>query len=113
MTQYVVKILITTALVVAVSEVSKRSTLIGGLLASLPIVSLLAIIWLYIDTKDAGKVAALSTSIFWMVLPSLVFFLALPPLLLKAKLNFYLSCGLATGLMLVCYGVVLAMFKRA
>ena len=73
--------------------------------------SLLAIIWLYIDTKDAGKVAALSTSIFWMVLPSLVFFLALPPLL-KAKVNFYLACGLATAPMLVCYGLVLAALKR-
>jgi len=111
MTQYVLKVLITTALVVAVSEVSKRSTLMGGVLASLPVVSLLAMIWLYIDTKDAGKVAAVSTSIFWMVLPSLVFFLALPPLL-KAKANFYLASGLATALMLVCYGLVLAALKR-
>jgi hypothetical protein len=107
-----VKVLITTALVVAVSEVSRRSTLIGGLLASLPVVSLLAMIWLYLETRDAGKVAALSTSIFWLVLPSLVFFLVLPPLLLKAKLNFYLSCGLATALMVVCYGLVLAMMKE-
>jgi hypothetical protein len=111
MTQYIVKVLITTALVVAVSEVSKRSTLVGGLLASLPIVSLLAIFWLYVETKDAGKVAALSTSIFWMVLPSLVFFLVLPPLL-KAKMNFYVSCGLGTAMMLTCYGVLLAVFKR-
>lgn len=74
MTQYVVKVLITAALIVAVSEVSKRSTFLGGLLASLPLVSFLALLWLYLDTKDTAKVAALSTSIFWMVLPSLVFF---------------------------------------
>jgi hypothetical protein len=111
MMQYVVKVLITTALVVAVSEVSKRSTLIGGLVASLPVVSLLAMIWLYIDTKDAGKVVALSTSIFWLVLPSLAFFLALPPLL-RAKMNFYVACGVGLALMLVCYGVVLAVLKK-
>src|SRR5688500_7530320 len=104
MTQYIVKVLITTVLVVAVSEVAKRSTLMGGLLASLPVVSLLALIWLYVDTQDTGKVAALSMRIFWLVLPSLVLFLTLPPLLLKAKLGFYLSCGVATALMLVCYG---------
>ena len=112
MTQYVIKILLTTALVVAIAEVSKRSSLLGGLLASLPLVSFLALIWLYLDTKDAGKVAALSSSIFWLVLPSLVFFLALPPLLLKLKLNFFLSFGLATALMLACYGVMLVVLKK-
>lgn len=113
MTQYIVKILVTTALVVAIAEVSKRSSLVGGLLASLPLVSFLALFWLYLDTKDTGKVAALSSSIFWLVLPSLVFFLALSPLLLKLKLNFYLSFGLATALMLVCYGVMLVILKKA
>jgi len=68
---------------------------------------------LFLDTKDTGKVAALSTSIFWLVLPSLVFFLALPPLLLKLKMNFFLSFGLATALMLVCYGVMLVGLKKA
>jgi hypothetical protein len=112
MTQYLIKILVTTALIVAISEVSKRSSFLGGLLASLPLVSFLALIWLYLDTKDIGKVAALSSSIFWLVLPSLVFFLALPPLLLKMKLNFYLSFGIATALMLVCYGVMLVILKK-
>lgn len=112
MTQYVIKILVTTALIVAVSELSKRSSLVGGLLASLPLVSFVAMLWLYFDTRDAGKVAALSTNIFWLVLPSLVFFLALPALL-KLKLNFYLGFGLATALMLVCYGAMLVGLKKA
>lgn len=111
MTQYATKILLTAALIVAVSEVSKRSTLFGGLLASFPLVSFLAMIWLYFDTKDTGKVAALSTSIFWLVLPSLVFFLILPPLL-RLKLNFYLSFTLATTLMLVCYGAMIFFLKK-
>ncbi len=110
MTQYIIKILLTTALVVAISEVSKRSSLIGGLLASLPLVSFIAMIWVYLETKDSARVAALSISIFWLVLPSLVFFLALPPLLLK--LSFYLSFTLATALMLGCYGVMLIALKR-
>ena len=112
MTQYVIKIFLTTALVVAIAEVSKRSSLLGGLLASLPLVSFLALIWLYLDTKDTRKVAGLSSTIFWLVLPSLVFFLALPPLLLKVKVNFYFAFGLATALMLVCYGVMLVGLKK-
>jgi uncharacterized membrane protein (GlpM family) len=112
MTQYIIKIVLTTALVVVISEVSKRSSLVGGLLASLPLVSFLALFWLHFDTRDVGKVAALSSSIFWLVLPSLVFFIALPPLLLKLKLNFYLSFGLATALMLACYGAMLVALKK-
>jgi len=111
MTQYVIKILVTAALVVAASEAAKRSTLLGGLIASLPIVSLLALLWLYFDTKDAGKVATFSTSIFWLVLPSLVFFLALP-VLVKLKLGFALSFGLATALMFAGYGVMVLVLKK-
>lgn len=105
MTQYFIKILVTSALVVAVSEVSKRSSFFGGLIASLPLVSFLALIWLYLDTKDTAKVASLSTSIFWLVLPSLVFFVVLPPLL-RMKLNFFLCLGLATAAMIACYGAM-------
>ena len=112
MTQYLIKVALTAGLIVAVSEVSKRNTLFGGLLASLPLVSLLAMIWLYFDTRDATKVAALSTNIFWLVLPSLVFFLALPPLL-KLKLNVYLSFALATALMLVGYGTMVFVLKKS
>jgi hypothetical protein len=96
---------------VAVAEISKRSSFLGGLLASLPLVSFLALIWLYLDTKDTAKVAWLSTSIFWLVLPSLAFFVALPPLL-KLKMNFYASLGLATAFMLAGYGVMLVVLKK-
>ena len=111
MTQYIIKTLLTAGLIVLVSEVSKRSTFIGGLVASLPLVSFLAMIWLYLDTRDSGKVAALSTSIFWLVLPSLVFFLSLPPLL-KLKMNFYLTFTLAAALMLASYGAMLVILRK-
>ncbi len=111
MMHYAIKILVSAAIIVAVSEVSKRSALIGGLVASLPLVSFLGILWLYADTKDSGKVADLSTSIFWLVLPSLAFFLVLPALL-KIRVNFYASFTLATGIMLACYGMMLLVLKK-
>src|SRR3954469_3921491 len=111
MIQYIIKLLISAAIIVAVSEISKRSTFIGGLLASLPLTSFLAMLWLYHDTHDAPKVAALSTSIFWLVLPSLAFFIALPALL-KTNLNFYASFATATAIMLVCYGLMLLILKK-
>lgn len=108
---YVIKIILTSGLVVAVSEASKRSSLLGGLLASLPLVSILGMIWLYIDTGSTEKVAALSTSVFWLVLPSLPFFLLLP-FLLKKGCGFYASLGLSTAVMMgLYYGMVVLLSK--
>src|SRR3954462_13934146 len=111
MTLYIIKVLLSSVLIIAVSEISKRNSFLGGLLASLPLVSFLALIWLYLDTRDSAKVAALSQSIFWLVLPSLIFFLALPPLL-KMKFNFSASIALATLLMLAAYGAMILTLKK-
>ena len=69
------------ALVAAVSEVARRYPGWGGLVASLPLVSLLAMTWLYVDTRDTGRVADLASSAFWFFLPSLPMFLIIPALL--------------------------------
>jgi hypothetical protein len=111
MTQYAIKIIVSALVVVAVSEIAKRSSLLGGLLASLPIVSFMAMIWLYVDTKDAERVASLSLNIFWLVLPSLAFFLILP-LLLKMKVHFVASFLMATVAMLVWYGIIIVIAKK-
>ena len=102
---YLLKLVISAGLIVAVSEVSKRYTVVGGLLASLPLVSYLGMIWLYLDTRDTSKVAALSWSIFWLVIPSLSLFVALP--LLLRKLAFAPSLIIATVVMFTLYGLML------
>jgi hypothetical protein len=102
LTYYLIKIAVTTILIVAISEIAKRSSFAGALLASIPLVSVLAMLWLYIDTKDVAKVSALASSVFWLVLPSLALFLALP-LLLKLGLNFYLSMGISIAITAGCY----------
>ena len=90
MAYYIFKIGMTTCLVILISEVAKRSSLVGAILASVPVISIMAILWLYIETQDVEKISALSTNVFWLVLPSLVFFIALP-ILLKNDIHFYLS----------------------
>ncbi len=99
---YLFKIAVTTILIVAISEIAKRSSFIGALLASVPIISLLAMFWLYVDTKDVSKISALATSVFWLVLPSLVLFVTLPQLL-KQGLHFYPSISISVGLTAICY----------
>lgn len=78
MAYYIVKILLTTASIVAISEIAKRSSFFGALLASIPLISVLAMLWLYIDTKDVSKISSLSMNVFWLVIPSLTLFLSLP-----------------------------------
>lgn len=99
---YILKIVITTLLVIAVAEIAKRSTFVGGVLASIPLVSVLAMIWLYLDTKDVEKVSALASSIFWLVIPSLALFLAMP-LFLKYGMAFYPAIGLSIAITIGCY----------
>ena len=94
MWQYVFKVLLTATVVVAVSEISKRTTFWGAAIASLPLTSLLAFVWLYLDTGETRRVADLSQGIFWLVLPSLTLFILLP-LLLRGGLGFWLSLGVA------------------
>lgn len=95
---YLLKIIITTLLIVAISEVSKRNSLIGAVLASIPLVSVMAMI----DTRDVEKVSAFSVSVFWLVLPSLVLF-ALLPLLLKLDWGFYSSFSASIALTMLSY----------
>jgi hypothetical protein len=111
MTYYTLKVLITTLLIVIISEISKRSTFIGAILASVPLVSVLAMMWLYIDTKDISKVSTLSSSIFWLVLPSLSLFLLLP-ILLKQGINFCLSIILSIGVTVLCYWLMITVLSH-
>jgi hypothetical protein len=96
---------------VAIAEIAKRSSFAGALLASVPLISVLAMFWLYVDTKDVTKVSALSTSVFWLVLPSLVLFVTLP-LLLKQGLNFYLSMSISIGITLGCYFLTISLLNH-
>lgn len=102
---YLVKIAITTVLIVAISEIAKRSSFAGAILASIPLISVLAMTWLYIDTSDVSKVSALSTSVFWLVIPSLALFISLP-ILLKQGLNFYISISISIFITVICYWVM-------
>ena len=89
-------------MVVGASELAKKYELMGALLASLPLVSPLAIVWLYNDTGDSEKVAQFSKGIFWLVLPSLLLFLTFP-IFIQRSMSFWSSLGFAALLTIVAY----------
>ena len=99
---YFIKLFISSAIIVLVSEIAKKDNIIGGLIASIPIVSVLSIIWLYIDTNDIDKVKALANGILWMIFPSISFFIVLP-ILINCGIKFYLSLTISILITMVCY----------
>ena len=106
-----IKTLITAIVVVAVSEIARRSSLFAGLIASIPLVSFLAIIWLYWETKDSQKIVDLSYSIILMIIPSLTFFIVLP-FVMKLQSSFVISMIIATVSTIIAYWLFIVLLGK-
>ena len=106
----ILKIVISAGIIFLVTTVSKKSVLLGAVFASLPIVSLIAMIWLYLDTQNANYVAILAKNIFWLVLPSLILFASLP-IFIQLRWNFYVALLCSSTLTVLGYFMILGLFK--
>src|SRR5215467_13122421 len=98
----ITKALISGVIIMAASEAAKRSPTYGALLVSLPLISILAMIWLWRDTGDNERIAALSEGTFWLVLPTLPMFLVLPALL-RNGLPFWTALAASCALTITLY----------
>jgi hypothetical protein len=112
MTFLILKGLMSGAIVVAVSELAKKNNTAASIVHSLPLVSLLAFIWLYTGTKDAGLIGRHAFGTFWFVLPTLPMFLLMPWLIKKCG-GFW--PGLTAGIVLTValYFVTMRLLKMA
>ncbi len=106
-----IKALISGAIVATVSETARRSPAAGALIASLPLVSILGMIWLWRDTHDVERMAAHAQATFWYVIPSLPMFLLIP-VLLRAGLPFWLSLGAGCAVTIALYSLMVAIGPR-
>lgn len=104
MSQFVLKVLISALIVAAASELGRRSSALGALLASLPLTSILAMIWLWRDGSSPAQIADFAGSIVWFVLPSLLLFIV-TPLLLRAGWQFWPSLGVGCAATVAGYAV--------
>jgi hypothetical protein len=102
----IIKAALSGVIVAIVSEVSRRYAGLGGLLASLPLVSVLGMVWLWRDTGDTTRLASHAGATFWFVLPSLPMFLLIPALL-KRGLGFYPALVLGCLLTMALYGLMI------
>src|ERR1051325_1689477 len=107
----VLKALLSGVIIMAVSEIAKRSPAFGALVASLPLVSVLAIMWLWRDTGDTTRIANHAEATFWYVLPSLPMFLAFPHML-RHGVSFWVALGLACVLTIALYGLTVLVAAR-
>lgn len=97
------KALLSGVVVAVASEAARRSSLLGAVLISLPLTSILALVWLYRDTREPAEISALSWSILWVIVPSLVFFVVLP--LALRTTNFWIALLLACTATALSYAV--------
>ena len=107
--QFLIKIIISVLVILFVNEIAKRHAFIGAIIASWPIISILTLIWLYVDTRNTQIICKLSTDLFWLTIPGIAFFLFLPALL-RLGVNFALATSASLALTAGFY--VLFMFLK-
>lgn len=98
-------------IVMAVSEIARRSPSLGGLVASLPLISVLGILWLWRDTHDTARIAAHAEATFWFVLPTLPMFLLIPAML-RQGMNFWLSLAVSCVVTALLYVLTMWALER-
>lgn len=107
----IIKAALSGIIIAIVSEVAKRSPAFGALIVSLPLVSVLTMIWFWRDTGDTERIAAHAQATFWYVLPSMPMFLVLPALL-RHGIHFYAAMALSSGLTICLYLVMIFILKK-
>ena len=106
----ITKYLLTAGMVVFISEIAKRSDRLGGFIAALPLVTILTLLWLYIENQSEEKIANHAYYTFWYVIPTLPMFLLFPYLL--PKIGFWLTMGVSVILTTICFGLFALAIKN-
>jgi uncharacterized membrane protein (GlpM family) len=105
----ITKYLLTAGMVVFISEVAKRSDRLGGFIAALPLMTLLTLVWLYVENQPEEKIANHAYYTFWYVIPTLPMFLLFPYLL--PKLGFWMTMGASVVVTVICFGLFALLIK--
>ena len=112
MWQYAAKVLVSAVVLVGAAELAKRSTLAGAVLVSLPLVSILAMTWVYLDTGDARAAAGLAEGVAWLVLPSLALFVVVPWAILRAGWGYWPSLLAGCAATALAYTITVVLLRR-
>jgi hypothetical protein len=108
----ITKALVSGGLIVAISELARRNNTTASIVHSLPLVSLLALIWLFVETRDTALIGRHMTGTFFFVLPTLPMFLAVP-LLLRRGMAFWPALAAGAAITVALYFVTARLLKTA
>lgn len=111
MMYFFIKAALSGLIVALVSEVARRSPVFGAMIVSLPLISILSIIWLWRDTGDTARIAAHAQATFFYVLPSLPMFLLLP-VLLRAGIGLWLSLAISCAFTVLLYAITVVIAAK-
>lgn len=111
MTAFVIRALLSGIIVALVALIARRNPGFGALIASLPLISILGMIWLWRDTGDAENMARHAEATFWYVLPSLPMFLLIP-LMLRRGVDFWIALGAGCLVTVLLYLGTIAIASR-
>jgi uncharacterized membrane protein (GlpM family) len=106
----ITKYLLTAGMVVFISEVAKRSDRLGGFIAALPLMTLLTLVWLFVENQPEEKIANHAYYTFWYVIPTLPMFLLFPYLL--PRIGFWLTMGSSVVATIICFGLFAVLMKN-
>ncbi len=111
MIYYAIKIILTATVIVIITEVAKRNSAVAAVIASLPLTSLLAFVWMRYESVSNSQIADLSIQIFWLVIPSLALFVIFW-WLLRSNFEFWVSLALSCGGTSLLYLFMLVVLRR-
>ena len=111
MSYFALKAILSGLIIALISEIARRSPGFAALVASLPLVSIIGMIWLWRDTGDTARIASHAEATFWYVLPSMPMFL-LFPWLIRSGMGFWLSLGLGCVVTILLYALLLWLAPR-
>ena len=111
MVMLIVKYLFTAGIIVLVSEVAKRTDLVGALIASLPFVTIMVMFWLWYEGQGAEKISNHAFYTFWYVIPTLPMFLVMPAMMNRG-INFWWSLLAGVATTIVMFVVTALVAKR-
>lgn len=106
----VTKYFLTAAVVVLVSEIARRSDRLGGFIAALPMITILTLVWLYVENQPAAKIANHAWYTFWYVIPTLPMFLVFPALL--PRIGFWPTLAASVVITVICFGLFALLVRR-
>ncbi len=112
MAYFLFKVLVSALIIATASELAKRSAVAGAVLVSLPLVSILAMTWLYLDTGDSTRAAVLSNGVLWLIPPSMLLFMLLP-LLIHRGLGYWAALAVSMAATVAGYTLMLGIRRWA